>query len=423
MGYRPFHLSRTGAAHIRRELTCQDASASEVYKNAHIAVVADGHGSRRHFRSDRGSAIACRIALVEIRTFLDNGEQDERPMDNRLTALKQAICDAWIAAVREDYAVEPWTEDELNEERKILTEEQFGALIDGSDVPVAYGSTLCAVVTHDGGWAAIQLGDGCFVRVGTDGIYDWPMPESMVNEGNRTASLCMWEPMRDFRHCWGTDHPAGLLVYTDGIEKTFPAQGKEVTSLLHWIWRNEYRGAAEREDNLARTLDMLTQRSVIGDDVSVAGIVDTEAEDKEPIHSPTQLRKELDRLAAQIEEIEGTIRYNEERIRAVCKDDEDTRPSATEQLRNVIERKQTIAAELRERAARIRIELGEPEPELEIGPESAAEDELEWEWDLKPAEKPETDSISAGPDNEASEQDKRRRPMEVVRRFLRGARE
>lgn len=379
MGYRPFHMSRTGAAHIRRELVCQDASASEIYGDACIAVVADGHGGRRHFRSDRGSAIACRIALGEIRAFLDGGGLDGRSMDDRLTALKQAICGAWTAAVREDYADRPWTEEELDEERELLTEEQFGALADGSDAPIAYGSTLCAAVAHDGCWAAIQLGDGCFVRVGADGAYDWPMPESVVNEGNRTASLCMREPMRDFRHCWGTDRPAGLLLCTDGIEKTFPPQGRDVMSLLHWIWRNERGGAPEREDNLARTLDMLTRRSALGDDVSAAGIVDTEAEDREPVPGVTQLRKELERLAAQIAEIEGTIQYNEGRIQAASGNEGDVRSGAVEQLRTVIERKQMTAEKLRERAARIRAELGEPEPGTgsepgaEAGPESALE--------------------------------------------------
>lgn len=385
MGYRPFHMSRTGAAHIRRELPCQDASAGETYHGAVIAVVADGHGSGRHFRSDRGSAIACRVALERFRAFLDEGGQDVRPMDERLDGLKRAVCAAWTAAVREDHALSPWTREELEEARAILTKEQFDALADGSDAPIAYGSTLVAAAAYDGGWAAVQLGDGCFVRVGADGVYDWPMPESAVNEGNRTASLCMREPMRDFRHCWGTDRPAGLLVYTDGIEKTFPPMGREVMSLLHWIWRNEHGGAPAREDNLARTLDMLTQRSASGDDVSVAGIVDPQAEDREPVPGQAQLRRELERLTAQIAEIEGTIQYNEERLRAARGNEEDVRSGAVEQLQAVIGRKQASAAQLRERAAQLRMELEEPGPDpgSEAWPEPGAEDDSDWELELE----------------------------------------
>lgn len=368
MSYQPFHVSRIGAAHIRRQLPCQDASASEIYRDACIAVVADGHGSRRHFRSERGSAIACQVALEQIHIFLDACETDDRPMDERLTELKRAICDAWLAAVRSDCEADPWTEAELDEEQKILSEAQFEALTDGTDAPIAYGSTLCAVFMRDGAWAAVQLGDGCFVHIGTDGLYEWPMPESMVNEGNRTASLCMREPMRDFRHCWGMDRPAGLLVYSDGIEKTFPPEGKEVISLLHWIWRNERGGASERAENLARTLDMLTQRSPIGDDVSIAGLVDSEAEDMEPVPGQGQLRQELERLNAQIAEIESTIQYNKQRLRVARENEGDVQSGAVEQLQSIIERKQASAAALHERAAELRRALGEPEieePEIE----------------------------------------------------------
>lgn len=362
MSYQPFHISRIGAAHIRRELPCQDASASEMLEDACIAVVADGHGSRRHFRSDRGSAIACRVALDEIRAFLKEDEAEGCSRDERLNILKQTICDAWLSEVQADFEQSPWTEAELEEESALLTEEQLAALKDGTDAPIAYGSTLCAVFSYDGGWSAIQLGDGCFVRIGADGLYDWPMPESIVNEGNTTASLCMREPMRDFRHCWGTDTPAGLLVFTDGIEKVFPPQGKEIVSLLHWIWRSQCGGVEGRDENLARTLDMLTRRSSIGDDVSVAGIVDPEAEDSAPKASQSQKRQELERLTAQIEEIRSTIEYNKQRLAKARRNEGDIRSGAVEQLEDVIRRKQASVQALLEQAKAICEELGEPAP-------------------------------------------------------------
>ena len=208
MNYQPFHLSRIGAAHIRKGIPCQDSSAAERYHDAVIAVVADGHGSRRHFRSDRGSAIACCVTIESIRMFLDEEFQDAPFDENRMACLKQRVCDEWIRAVRRDYEENPWTKEELEEEKAILTPEQFANLSDGTDAPVAYGSTLCAVFACDDRWAAVQLGDGCFCLINSSGVYDWPMPESQVNEGNRTASLCMHDPMRDFRHCSGSGRPA-----------------------------------------------------------------------------------------------------------------------------------------------------------------------------------------------------------------------
>ena len=382
---RPFHMSRIGAAHIRRELPCQDVSSSETYHDGYIAVVADGHGSRRHFRSDRGAAIACRVALENIRAFLDEGQWNESAMEERLTELKLAICRDWDEAVRADYENAPWTEAELEEERALLHEEQLTALLEGGDTPVAYGTTLCAAFLCDSGWAAIQLGDGCFVRVGLDGAYDWLMPESRVNEGNRTASLCMREPMSDFRHCWGTDRPAALLVFTDGIEKPFPPQGREIMSLLHWIWRNACTDMPEREENLARTLDTLTRRSSIGDDVSVAGIVDPGSEDNEPLTGVNQRRMELARLEAQLAEFMSTIQFNEQRLRKACRNVNDIRSGAVDQLQNVIDRKRAAAGELLESVNALRAELGLPpadsppdaETELDPGPEWAPEADME----------------------------------------------
>lgn len=390
MKYQPFSMSRIGASHIKGGLPCQDASCAGEWGAYAYAIVADGHGSRRHFRSDRGSVLACRVAEEKITAFLGGEYAEEDGPDARLSALKADICSAWAEAVREDYQRNPWTEAELEEARSRLSPEQFARLEDGTDAPVAYGSTLCAVFTCPGGWAAIQLGDGCFTHIGTDGVYDWPMPESLVNEGNKTASLCMRQPMRDFRHCYGEDEPAGLLVYTDGIEKVFPPQGKEIVSLLHWIWRNEYAGAAVREGNLERTLDMLTRRSPIGDDLSVAGLVDPDAPDAEPVPGQAQQLQELERLKAQLDELNSTISYNTRRVRQLEQSSDEIDTAAREQLEDVLKRKQEAALQLHERIAALRAALSlepeeEPAPEEEpdegphllVRPEDEAPDESE----------------------------------------------
>ena len=375
MKYQPFSMSRIGASHIKGGLPCQDASCAGEWGAYAYAIVADGHGSRRHFRSDRGSALACRVAEEKIPAFLGGEYAEEDGPDARLSALKADICSAWAEAVREDYQRNPWTEAELEEARSRLSPEQFARLEDGTDAPVAYGSTLCAVFTCPGGWAAIQLGDGCFTHIGTDGVYDWPMPESLVNEGNKTASLCMRQPMRDFRHCYGDDNPAGLLVYTDGIEKVFSPQGKEIISLLHWIWRNEFAEDSGRKGNLERTLDMLTRRSPIGDDLSVAGLVNPEAADAEPVPGRSTQLQELERLQARRTELKSTIAYNKRRLRQAEQDD-GCSDEATEQLRNTLLRNENAVFRLQTQIAALRAALS-LEPEDESEPEQVPEPEDE----------------------------------------------
>ena len=355
MEYRTFHCSRIGASHARVGLPCQDCSATDVHRDASIAAVADGHGSRRHFRSQDGARIACEVALGAVRRLLDDDNRLLILMDEQMDILKKYICARWRAAVEAHYARHPWTDAELDEARALLTPEQLARLADGSDAAIAYGTTLCVAWVDADGWAAVQIGDGCLVHVSPAGEYDWPMPESLVNQGNRTASLCMADPMRDFRHCWGSDRPAALLLCTDGIEKSFPPMSAGIVSLMHWTIKNEKGDAARRADNLSRTLERFTDRSAIGDDVSIAGIVDVDAPDAEPKPGRALLRGDLNRLRARIAEIENTVAFNAARL-AQTDGAEDAETAA--QLRAVIERKRAETLQLREEEGRLAISLG-----------------------------------------------------------------
>ena len=355
--YRSFHLSRIGASHIRKGIPCQDASLSLSCPEGEIAIVADGHGNRRHFRSARGAKLACEVARDKIisalrEEALESTERDlfeEPDMDLLLTKMKREILIGWADAVYRDYEDNPWTEEELFEQEDLLSPDQFESMVRGRNVLIAYGSTLLASFTFEGGWAAIQIGDGCVVRIERDGQFEWPMPESTVNDGNKTASLCMSNAMCEFRHCYGTDAGIALLVFTDGIEKSFPSQGKEITSLLHWIWKNEKNDYESKENNLARTLDLITDRSTAGDDMSIAGLIDPEAEDVAPKLSKRQKELERERVLAQITEMESTIRYNSKRLIIEKMNAKSNDNSAVGQLKEILKRKKTAVEELRKK--------------------------------------------------------------------------
>ena len=49
-----FSHSVMGASHEKTNLVCQDSSAFKAEDHYAIAVVADGHGSKKHFRSHLG---------------------------------------------------------------------------------------------------------------------------------------------------------------------------------------------------------------------------------------------------------------------------------------------------------------------------------------------------------------------------------
>lgn len=352
-----FHCSRVGAAHVRFGLPCQDYSANGEYHGWHMAVVADGHGSRRHFRSQTGARIACDVALEALRGMIDDGEL-QVTTDETMIQLKRHICDAWREAVLADYGQNPWTEAELTEISPLLKPEQMGRLLRGEDAPVAYGTTVCAAWAGEAGWGAVQLGDGSVVHISREGGYDWPMPPSLVNQGNKTASLCMSDPMWDFRHCWGSDNPAGLLLCTDGIDKTFPPQSPGIISFMHWVWNNERVGEPDSQENLEGTLDMFTGRSASGDDVSVAGIVDRDAPEAQPHSDEAQRLMLLNRLRARITEIDSTVEFNVKRLSHV--DATGDGDDLAAELRRIIDEKRAEAQVLRREEATLAAALDLP---------------------------------------------------------------
>lgn len=363
MNYTVFHARCIGAAHIRKNLPCQDYCCSREEGDFRIAVVADGHGNRKHFRSDRGSRIACEKTEATILEFLNLTAEISAEQRSQLAGqLKEEICRRWRAAVLEDIAADPWHPEELSEQQALLPPEQYTALVDGKGGVLAYGCTLCAVFSAPWGWGAVQVGDGCVTVIDRDGSYRWPMPESALNHGHFTASLCAANPMEDFRHVFGSDFPAGLMVYSDGIEKVFPEQGSQIVSFLHWVWQNRKDGSEDAMSALTGTLERLTAGSRIGDDISIAGLVDPNAPDVTPAAAPGENLNRLHTLEAQLQDLQSSITYNR-RCLETAGDGQ-----TAEQIRAVLARREPEAAQLREEIDRLRAAAGMPPLPVEPSP-------------------------------------------------------
>ena len=63
-------MKKIGIAHIRNELPCQDSFMLKQGKNYSIAVIADGHGSKKHDLSEFGSKIACESLIETVDNYL-----------------------------------------------------------------------------------------------------------------------------------------------------------------------------------------------------------------------------------------------------------------------------------------------------------------------------------------------------------------
>lgn len=352
MSWQVFHQTALGGSHQRSGLPCQDSAVSEEYKGARILIVADGHGSRKHFRSERGSSFACQAALEEIKALTP--ELEGPPDEDQLAGLKERILARWLEMVAEDVEREPWTPEELDEAEARGISEELERLKSGGAPYIPYGSTLVAAFAGDSYWAGVQLGDGILVTIGREGEYVWPMPESNVNIGNRTASLCMGNPMPEFRHCVGTEDLAGLVVCTDGVEKAFPPAGEKVASYLHWLWLAAREEPGEAQGLLESYARRVAQRSGIKDDVGIAVMADPDARDVPPQPTRQQKDRELHQAAAQLEELKTVIDYTARQLECAGSDQE------RQQLRQILERRMAEQAAFEARLEDAGRESGDP---------------------------------------------------------------
>src|SRR4051812_19150290 len=172
MRWRVTGHSVRGATHERRGRPNQDAihwlpqAASGLPL---ILAVADGHGSHRSFRSERGARLAVETAAEVIGDFL--GGQTQSMSATRRAAeewLPVALVRRWLAAVADDLAAHPLSADELDL-IGALPVRAAAAEAGPANLHVAYGTTLLATAVADGFILYLQLGDGEILTVSPEG--------------------------------------------------------------------------------------------------------------------------------------------------------------------------------------------------------------------------------------------------------------
>jgi serine/threonine protein phosphatase PrpC len=258
-----------GATHGRANQPNQDAYAyipeSGQGENVTVAV-ADGHGSSRSFRSDRGSRLAVHTATRLLRSRLQELTRSHPDHAHaELRVLARAIVQSWVEQVRDDLQRDPFGEDDL-----AGLDQRARHELDGNPL-LAYGATLLAAAVTRKGVYYLQIGDGDIMLVARDGTAWLPLPPDRRLVGNETTSLCLPEAWRDFRV--GSDTleqaPRLILLSTDGYANSFQSEAafRQVgADLLPMIERH---GLGFVEQSLEQWLRETTERGA-GDDVTLA---------------------------------------------------------------------------------------------------------------------------------------------------------
>lgn len=248
----PRIASRTGAAHLRRGIPCQDASGWMRLDNGPVwaMAVADGHGHARHRRSRDGSRIACEVALDEIAAWRAEGEATawQQLVERIVGGWQERVWHHWQQ--KPERAGEPFT-------------------------PLLYGTTLGLVLLTPRWWAHTGLGDWDLVCVDADGrarLLSQERPDGAdgASGSEATASLCLADASLRFAertkvHEVAPDAPPfALLLSTDGVRKSCGNDADFLTLAAYLAAHHE-----SAPGQLDADLDRISNEGC-GDDVSVA---------------------------------------------------------------------------------------------------------------------------------------------------------
>ncbi|MDE5770970.1 MAG: protein phosphatase 2C domain-containing protein [Ruminococcus sp.] len=273
--FRGFSRSVIGASHVKKGIVCQDSSDYKTGNGYAVSVVADGHGSKKHFRSHIGSRAAVESAIETIEKFYEDKERFESELTENhemiIHNIEKQIIAVWHNKIMEHFAENPVTD----EEKKPFTEEEFNKIA----VESYYGTTLVVAVAGENFTFGFQIGDGSLVAVFDDGETAMLMDYEESNPANITASICSRNSASMFSRFFVDNKKViAVFVSTDGLYTSF---GKDSDFLdYHTIIASQLYDIDIFETSVVKNI---TKRTHFGteDDISLSCIYNSElAEEK-----------------------------------------------------------------------------------------------------------------------------------------------
>ena len=281
-----------GESHKADDKVCQDFSLTSSEKGTTVAIVCDGHGGNRYFRSDIGARYAAEITEESIRLFvkaIDSGifkgksftsvgpiaelpdDYKETEIDSLFRQLFSSIIFKWNERILEHAQSTPISEWETEHvEQKYLDD-----FLSQRNLEKTYGCTLMAFACTKHYWFAFHLGDGKCISVQGDPVWSEPIPWDERCFLNKTTSLCDSDAINEFRYCYQGDgsYPAAIFLGSDGIDDSFGETTNMVNFYIQLAKEIVLKSKENAEVSLAETLPQLSK---IGsrDDMSVACVYD-----------------------------------------------------------------------------------------------------------------------------------------------------
>lgn len=284
-----FNVSCQGESHKGTNKPCQDYSYSYTSPNLTIAIVCDGHGGERYFRSDVGARLCAEVTRQCVETFvkdIDASMFDAKPFtqrgvdfpieetiatDNAFRQLFSSIIYNWEKQITEHAANVELTEWE----RSHVAEKYLDGFLAGNALEKTYGCTLMCYVCTDSYWFAFHIGDGKCIAFSEQNVWSEPIPWDERCFLNKTTSICDSDAINEFRYCFCGDgtFPFAIFLGSDGIDDSFG----ETENMVNFYVQLAKMLAKDGYDNTLSSLtETLPQLSKIGskDDMSIACVYD-----------------------------------------------------------------------------------------------------------------------------------------------------
>lgn len=266
-----------------------------------VLAVADGHGSRAHFRSELGARWAVEAFTASAEVYAHEVVRRGTDAANwpRLLAearsLPQQVVHAWRRRVLIHEANSPAHGEKASTapggpapattgatEATAAGQPPTGSAPEAD--PAVYGSTLVGAVITERLLVCWQLGDGDIVLVDPDGTTHMPF-YSGPDMGDETESLCEPEAWRKARLHWQPltgGPPPGVLISTDGLSKSFADHEGFLAFATGVRSRAASHGVAAVQTQLPDWLGHAAKYS--GDDATLAGVIPAAGPGTAPAH-------------------------------------------------------------------------------------------------------------------------------------------
>lgn len=349
-----YNFSCQGESHKADNKPCQDASFSAVYDDGlAIAIVCDGHGGERYFRSDVGSRMATEVIAESVKTFVKEINKEmfigqpftaeeaitseevikkQKPIDKAFRQLFSSIIYQWNQKIADHAAnttISEWEIEHVPQKYldELHTSETFEKL---------YGCTLMVYVQTTEFWFAFHLGDGKCISFQQDPLWLMPIPWDERCFLNKTTSLCDSNAINEFRYCYeGDGHfPWAIFLGSDGMDDSF---GEDPNLVNFYIQVVKMLVTEGRESTAASIESDLPQLSKIGskDDMSVAFIYNIE---ELKAHITDFIQYQIDLVKNSIHLTDERIDKLNEKLKSVSESDDEKSRIEVDYARQDIER-------------------------------------------------------------------------------------